>query len=322
MKRNKELKMFTKYSSLENHYRNNFTEKCFLNFGHVEWVALEKIHGSNFSWWCDGFEVKCAKRSGFIPDGENFYNHKSIFDKYEAVIWDIQRAIAKKEGNKNITVAVYGEIYGPGVQKGIYYADSVDFIMFDILITDGLMKVYLPWDEVKELSNEFSMPIVSEIARGKFHDVLETSNEFDSILGGKKDNIAEGFVMKPITSNSYLPSGERAAIKSKNATWSEKEKIKKIKVPVVLSEDQQNLVDGISSYITNNRLKNVLSKIGAVTNKDFGKISGLLLQDAQEDYKKDNDMSKDQWKSVKKHVGRVSVELVRANFIDIIDGKF
>ena len=42
--------MFKKYNSLENHYNNKFIEKIRLQgFTSGEWVAREKIHGTNFS---------------------------------------------------------------------------------------------------------------------------------------------------------------------------------------------------------------------------------------------------------------------------------
>lgn len=36
------------------------------------WVVLEKIHGSNFSFWTDGKEVKVASRYQWIKDGDFF----------------------------------------------------------------------------------------------------------------------------------------------------------------------------------------------------------------------------------------------------------
>lgn len=56
--------MFKKYSSLENHYNSKFIEKLYsLGLTGGEWVAREKIHGTNFSLIIERDKVTCAKRT-------------------------------------------------------------------------------------------------------------------------------------------------------------------------------------------------------------------------------------------------------------------
>lgn len=49
---------FVKFSSLENTYRTNLLEKIqYEGKDGGLWMATEKLHGANFSFWCDGTEV-------------------------------------------------------------------------------------------------------------------------------------------------------------------------------------------------------------------------------------------------------------------------
>jgi len=79
------------------------------------------------------------------------------------------------------------------------------------------------------------------------------------------------------------------------------------------------------SYISENRLRNVLSKIGQVTQKDFGKILGALAVDVIEDYKKDfnaPELEGKEEKLVNKLLNGEAATLIRKNFVNIIDGEF
>ena len=54
----------------------------------------------------------------------------------------------------------------------------------------------------------------------------------------------------------------------------------------ILSDDAQILCEEITKYITENRLLNVISKIGTVTPKDYGKLLGLYCKDTLDDFLK------------------------------------
>ena len=49
----------------------------------VEWVGLEKIHGTNFSFISDGLDVRTCTRSYILKSHENFYSHLDILEKYK-----------------------------------------------------------------------------------------------------------------------------------------------------------------------------------------------------------------------------------------------
>lgn len=63
---------FRKYPSIENSYRKGFAQAV-RDAGEeagAEWVVTEKIHGANFSFWTDGSNVACGKRTSLLetPD--------------------------------------------------------------------------------------------------------------------------------------------------------------------------------------------------------------------------------------------------------------
>ncbi len=70
------------------------------------------------------------------------------------------------------------------------------------------------------------------------------------------------------------------AIKCKNSKFSEKAKSDKpIKAKVELTENDKRVLEIFSEYVTWNRVSNVLSHIGTVTAKDFGRVMGLTMKD-------------------------------------------
>lgn len=59
---------FKHYPSIENSTQTKFLNKIEAKFvdPSVLWVASEKIHGANFSVWCDGKIVRYGRRKDFI----------------------------------------------------------------------------------------------------------------------------------------------------------------------------------------------------------------------------------------------------------------
>ena len=54
------------------------------------WVAIEKIHGANFSIIFDGEKIICARRKAILKDDEAFYNHKQIISSEGVSLWRVQ----------------------------------------------------------------------------------------------------------------------------------------------------------------------------------------------------------------------------------------
>ena len=101
------------------------------------------------------------------------------------------------------------------------------------------------------------------------------------------DNICEGVVIRPIIT-PHFNHGVRVILKKKNEAWAEGKQFRKsIKKEEKLPEKIVKLREAILTYVTENRLNNVLSKVGQVTIKDFGKVMGMFSKDIVEDFSKD-----------------------------------
>ena len=91
----------------------------------------------------------------------------------------------------------------------------------------------------------------------------------------------------------YLRNGSRVLIKSKNERFAERKSAKRrtklFVEPVPYSDELKALIVEGETYVTENRLNNVISHIGEVHfPKDFGKVMGLFSKDVLEDFLKEH----------------------------------
>lgn len=339
---------FRKYNSLENHYRDKFIN-AIVESGNDggEWVALEKIHGANFSFWYDGEELKYAKRSGFCDD--TFFSCYIIVEKYGEAVKRLYDQIIGEELKKlKPTLVVYGEIFGGNffgdstpnakcIQAGVDYHPDVEFAAFDIAIDIEEGVRVLSFNRMQLECEKAEMPMVPTVYRGTFANCLEHDNDFHSLVPASygltvpqdKKPKAEGLVLRPATGERFLSTGKRCIIKSKNATFAEKEnKAKPRKAPVPLSDDANLLMDDLLRFITESRVAAVQSKIGEPSFKMIQQVTGLTLQDAIEDYDKEGEdvhieplktLVGDEWKRFNSAAMTATMQVVRQYYLKVID---
>jgi len=299
-----------------------------------EWVATLKIHGANYSYWYDGGDkVVRARRSGFLGESGSFYGDHSI--DYDDKVIEIYEIV---QGD---TVTVFGEIFGgiyphPDVkrtnganvvQHEVYYAPFNDFIVFDIKVDDK----FLPWDDVVELCGMVGFLVVPELGRGTFDEMMDFDPVFPDPLHQLynlppiEGNMAEGVVIKPVEA-TFLPSGDRVIMKKKNSKFLEVKKTRKRKSSVELTEEEQSVLDAISEYITEQRLRNVLSHVGPTSREEFKTILETFYDDVMTDYEYDSDaldfLSDKGVKSVIRIVRRRCAGLISKNLEGIETGTF
>lgn len=333
---------FKKYNSIENSYQLDFlTEIKEQGFYDQEFIVQEKVHGANICFITDGKEIQSAKRTELIFNKEDFYNSKSVQNKYESKIIELFNLLNKKFDSVN-QVSIFGELFGGAyphtdvakvekstlVQKGIYYSPDNDFYAFDILINSDQ---YLDTDSVCSLFETVGFLHAKTLFRGSLDDCLQYPNDFQSqiskLLGlpDLKKNTCEGVVIRPVKP-CFFRNGARVLVKNKNEKWNEnnnyidKEILKSIlSKEDSLSDDAQMLCEEITKYITENRLNNVVSKIGTITQKDFGKLLGLYSKDVLEEFQKThkneyNRLEKFETKFINKFLNTQAGELV-TNFL-------
>lgn len=294
--------MFTKYSSLENHTNNKFLDKVwyFLDenqLRNVEFVAREKIHGTNFSVIITKDSIQAAKRTGPILETEKFFGYEDLMARYKDSFKYIQANTLIQNG---WTYQVFGEYAGGNIQKEVDYGDK-DLYVFDVLVTspDGEL-TYAKDSHMVVIAENAGLKVAPLIKRGTLEELLKLPVEFESVIGEYNEmykadgtyssisyeheqrapasNVAEGLVIKPERPIT-LPGGSRLAIKYKTDAFKEKGKGKAPKIVKEMEQSDIDLLDKFSEYVTPARVGNVISHIGELTKKDFGKILGLTMRD-------------------------------------------
>jgi len=325
------------YSSIENTYRSKTITKIYAE-GKNEglWCVTLKVHGSNFSIYSNNRDkIRFAKRSSFISDNNLFFNHEEVWQKQAASILKADTYLRKIFGDY-AEIIFYGEIFGgiyphkdvpkvnnqTIVQKGVYYSPENKFIIFDIKVNGH----YLSYEDVINCCDKNEVLYCKPLFIGSFDECLKYPNEFPDPLHQQfglpsiENNICEGVVIKPIDTR-YFNDGSRIILKNKNDKFKEVTHGKKPKLEGEVKEIDPEIVklaQAICAYNTENRLNNVVSKIGKVTNKDFGKILNMMLEDIRNDYIKDNGdfvLSNDLRKIL---MTEISI-LIRKEFLNLID---
>ncbi len=202
-------------------------------------------------------------------------------------------------------VIIYGEIFGgqyqheevdqiqgvKRIQKGVQYHPDVKFYAYDIWLKSDIFEGFLDYDLAVDLFEEHNLFHAIILQRGTFNECklypnkFETTIPMDFDLPTIDDNICEGIVLKPILPLT-TESGERIILKSKNEKFIEKSKAPKRprKMAPELSETARDAIYEIMEYINENRLRNVLSKHGEFTKKEFGVIIKAFKEDIYTDF--------------------------------------
>lgn len=329
---------FKKYNSIENSYQLDFLSKIKeQGYDNQEYVIQEKVHGANICFITNGIDIISAKRTELILDDENFYNSKSVKKRYEKKILQLFKLISDKFNGVS-QIILFGELFGGVyphanvkkistavfVQKGVYYSPNNDFYAFDILVNN---EQYLDTDTINNLFETVGFIYAKTLFRGSLNDCLQYPNSFQSQipqwlgLPNLEQNICEGVVIRPVQP-CFFKNGSRVLIKNKNKKWTEnnnyidKSILKSLlSQQEILSDNAQILCEEIAKYITENRLQNVISKIGTITQKDYGKLLGLYCKDTLEDFLKTNiteyeQLEKFESKAVKKFLNTNAGNLI------------
>lgn len=292
---------FTAFPSLENTYRQNLIGRVEqLGYHDEMWVVTEKIHGANFSFHlCESsvalegvglvpvVDIKCARRTDMLAEGEKFYNYRPVLDKYRAGLESLFTAL---QAQANITtLAVYGELFGGNVASGMCYPLEQDFAAFDIL-ADGQPLNKLVAFEYLKLHGINVVPVIGVYPN--IHAALAVNPAFTSTLkradfDGAEDHCeAEGVVIEPVTPRWY-DAEKRIYFKQKTPRFLESGGNKVQKPKETLPPELEEVLLQSFGYITKPRFESVASKVGEVTIKDIGKLTGLMTQDILVDMQKD-----------------------------------
>ena len=270
-------KKFIRYNSLDNYwnlektmslYARDFDMKCTRS-----WLVTEKIHGDNV---CISNRYKDGP-AFFTRNGNQLpYGHQEVLRSYN---WT--------EFFKYYTDIdfAYGEIAGPGIQKGVTYSDEKRLYLFDIFNKDGTFVTDFNRRNVTKPEGFHYVPVFYDI-QASYEMVLKLSlrcMEYDviSTICYEPGNILEGFVVRCL-STPMLTDETRFIFKVKHPKFDEK----------VRGAKKKNKLEGVDfspvdPYVNENRANSAMSKFPGYRKHQIGDVMREIVEDIKTDMKKD-----------------------------------
>lgn len=310
-----EVKKFIPYPSFKSYYHEHVCDNAAAQVAltpNSYWVATEKIHGANLSMWTDGKTSQWNSRNTPLTKEsyKKFYRSDIVIDKYENKLMKLPSILGQP------WVQIYGEICGGKfnnkadaniacVQKEVEYTPSVEFVVFDIMTTNG----FVPIQELIKVCDEIKVHHTTILMYGTLYELLKLNSCFESQvyklfnLGDcqpQQPNNAEGFMLRP----NVDPGGKHLIIKYKNPLFSEhtKKQIRTVFPNININIKNKNICQFTiyDDYININRANAVRSKIGPGEN-DM-KFIGMIVSDAINDILVDYPDAKKEQKKISKHL--------------------
>lgn len=305
--------MFSEYEHMENHY--NILKYVIPELvKDVRFVALEKIHGTNYSFLCDGSNIIPCKRSSSLGSDRSYYGHGIPFEKYSKDILKMFQLVLIDYPNLK-QIQLYCELFGGNfkgktekgykcVQKNTNYLALNEILAYDMKITmEDKSFIYLDMEYLMKLfqNNLFSIKLVPIVKIGTFDEIIQLNPKFithvPNIYGLEQisDNFAEGYVIKPMKEMIFQDDEKsRFIFKYKNPNFSEIEcKNKNIEIKEKIMTNQQICFEKLKTYVTENRFNNIVTKYyddWTNTNIDSNMellLINAMLNDIKTDYFKD-----------------------------------
>ena len=115
------------------------------------WLVTEKIDGRNHR---------------VILDADGTIEHRGRTDRAQFADFELEAArsiiddsLVRATFDPGSTAVLYGELYGPKIQKGGVYDDRIRFRLFDVLIGDW----WLNWPDVEDVADKLGVETVPVI---------------------------------------------------------------------------------------------------------------------------------------------------------------
>lgn len=236
-----------------------------------EVVVTEKVDGTNARFGlCEGQFLVGGRNIIFGPNDDPFGFHSWVIESdIEA---RVRRAIPDCQ-----TVTIFGEWFGPGIQKGIDYGTERRFAGFDICFANGWADPY----RARDFFAKMELPTVPVVYRGPMEqEYIDNLRGWPTHIGVQKEgNTWEGVVITPtrVLKDRW---GNRLIAKAKNPNFSEVARGPKEPKPGIAQKD----VDAILAYCTPERLRHVLTAlrergVDVTTQKTTGEVIRAMVED-------------------------------------------
>jgi hypothetical protein len=170
----------------------------------IEWIFTEKVDGTNIRIVWDGHRVEVrgrTDRANLAPDLV-----KTLMEMFPEEL--MEQAFG---GNP---VILFGEGYGPGIQKGGgNYRKDKSFILFDVYIGGW----WLMRDSVEDIAKSLGVDVVPVMFKGSLAEAVTFMADEDDLYSAVADHygiVAEGLVGTPAVP-LFNRKGERIIVKLK-----------------------------------------------------------------------------------------------------------
>ncbi|OJJ23163.1 hypothetical protein BKI52_02070 [marine bacterium AO1-C] len=318
--------LFQSYPKIPENWDNlQLTEQDFRLLKKTEWVVTEKIHGANFCILANNEESHFAKRKEILPEEENFFGYHNLREELTEKAIQLFEQVSQAYPD-TVAIASYGELFGgayphpevppvagvQAIQTGVYYSPQIHFWIFDLLRITNASTYYVSFDEVESFCNDVQLSFVPSLFRGTYQEAQNYPIKFASTIAETlnlpklANNWAEGIVIKPAepilldTAKGWL----RPVIKKKIELFSEDSRYHQAQKWAGETGSSSLLGEVIAAaynLINENRLHNVLSKIGQVNLQDMQQqeaIKSALEADVWESF----------WENLSESYFKLSIE--------------
>jgi ATP-dependent RNA circularization protein (DNA/RNA ligase family) len=205
------------YPKTDNLYKRNPNKKSELligqftrpEFGFINlWHVSEKVDGTNVR--ITFFQDSLWEYKGRTDNAQFTIGQDNFLDEIGFSIHSRVLEVMDKFDLGSMTL--YGELYGPRIQAGGNYSDTLGFRMFDILVNN---KTWLGPDAVAQNAEAFGVDLVPVFGRMTTDEIFEmVQTGFVSTFSQNREYAAEGIVaVTPVP--MYDQRGERIKFKLK-----------------------------------------------------------------------------------------------------------
>lgn len=184
--------LFKRDEKTNNIILGEYTFDYFKTLENIEWECSEKIDGTNIhidiDWrsvddWTISFHGRTERANIPAHLATKLHQMFDHFNPNDVFTFKVP-----------CIIQIFGEGYGVKIQKGgNYISDDVDFILFDIRISD----MWLQRESVEDIARKMNIKIVPLMGYMTLLDAIEFVRKgFKSTIAENKNYDAEGLVLK------------------------------------------------------------------------------------------------------------------------------
>ena len=287
--------MFQKFSKIKHDYDGkniNAWVKKFPELMDQAFVITEKIDGANFQIMFDeNGERTYASRNKSLVIDEAFFNWQQVLLQGDC----LENLESISELFKNdpdiLSLHLYGELFGEGIQKRIDYGEGKHFLPFSMKI-NGSSISHADMTGLLSASGcpEWKAPVLAVVDSLDEALAFEVEEVETKIGEGKGNRQIEGIVIESYETAYTFENVDGESVfrlKKKSKGFCDQAKVKH-KLPKEEFEGGPMwavLKLSFIGYFTENRLNDLFSKEGPIESMDqIGKYIPLFVKDVREDF--------------------------------------